>query len=756
MHAMRRKSTKTTTKEKKTKSSTRSARSATLSKWNGAPYRALVIVESPAKTKTLKNFLGPDYRIEASMGHVRDLPQKKIGIDIEQGFEPSYEILPTRKELVKGLKEAAKAAEVVYLATDPDREGEAIAWHLQHALGLDNPVRIEFNEITESAVLRALNNPRTIDKDRVDAQQARRVLDRVVGYQVSPILWKKMGRSNLSAGRVQTVALRLIVEREREIRAFVPEEYWRIFALLSPLSPEFPFEAELKSKGTVKIDLKNAEQTQAVLEDLRGASYVVDSVDKRQKRQQPPPPFITSTLQQEASRKLGFAAKRAMSTAQTLYEGLELGNEGHVGLITYMRTDSVRVSEDAQANARDYIQSQFGDRYLPAKARQYKTKGKAQDAHEAIRPTDVRRTPDSVRPYLDDDQFKLYELIWKRFLASQMAEALLEVTTVNILAKQYLFRASGTVILFDGFQRLYMEGKDTQEKGEEELPPLPPLEKDQPLKLIENEMEEREGRLGDNPYGKQSFTQPPPRYNEATLVKTLEQNGIGRPSTYAAILSTLRDREYVEMEKRAFVPTGLGEAIHDYLIKRFPDIFEVKFTAHMEQELDEVEEHKIPWVEVMKEFYAPFRLRLEAAEADPERIRIPDEPAKRDCPQCGSAMVVKSGRFGKFLACTGYPECKTTLPFGALGILCPTCGEGEVVERKSKKGKIYFNCSNKACEFISWNRPTGEKCPQCGHYTEETKRMGQKRFIACSQSSCGYRAEETIPDETELALAEAG
>lgn len=708
-------------------------------------YRALVIVESPAKTKTLKNFLGDDYRVEASMGHVRDLPPKELAVDIENGFEPKYQLLPTRSEVISRLKEAAQSAEQIYLATDPDREGEAIAWHLQHALELQNPARIEFNEITESAVQRAIANPRTIDMNRVNAQQARRILDRLVGYQVSPLLWRKMSLKTLSAGRVQSVAVRLIVEREREIRAFVPEEYWRIFATLTPLDPEFPFDAELKMKGKEKVELKNEAQAKAVLDDLQGATYRVESVEKKQKRRQPAPPFITSTLQQEASRKLGYSAKRTMQVAQDLYEGVNLGAEGHVGLITYMRTDSTRISDEAQKNARDYVQAQYGQHYLPEKPRLFKSKGKAQDAHEAIRPTDVRRTPASVAQYLSPEQLKLYELIWKRFLASQMADAQLEVTTVNIRAKDYLFRASGTVVLFDGFMKLYTEGKDNMEKEEDELPPLPPLTQDQLLRLIKLD-------------AKQSFTQPPPRYTEATLVKALEQNGVGRPSTYATILSTIRDRGYVEMQNRAFKPTALGETVIDYLIDKFPDIFEVKFTAHMEKELDEIESGEMQWNAVLNEFYVPFKIRLGTAMADPQRVKIPDEQTNRTCPHCGRPMVLKSGRYGKFLACTGYPECKTTMPAGATGVTCPQCNEGEIIERKSKKGRTFYTCSRPQaeCGFISWYKPTGEMCPQCGKPLVETKRTDNNRWVRCSNKECTYKIEENLEQDMPIELVEAG
>ncbi len=699
--------------------------------------KPLIVVESPAKTRTLKKILGNGYRVEASMGHVRDLPEKRLGVDIRNGFQPTYVTLPERREVLQRLQQAAQTAPIIYLATDPDREGEAIAWHIQQALRLQNPLRIEFNEITESAVKRALQHPRTIDMNRVNAQQARRILDRLVGYEVSPLLWRKTrgGKKPLSAGRVQSVAVRLIVEREREIRAFTPEEYWTITAVLTPLDEEFPFEAELRQKGDQKIELKTEADAQAVLNDLDGARYGVESVEKRRKKRNPPPPFITSTLQQEASRKLGFSARRTMQVAQQLYEGVELGAEGAVALITYMRTDSTRVSEEAQRAARAFIQQQFGATYLPPAPRQYKAREGAQDAHEAIRPTQVDRTPDSVRPYLTPDQYRLYDLIWKRFLASQMASAELEVTSVNIRAKEYLFRASGTVVLFDGFMALYREGKDTAEREEEELPPLPALEQGEELRLIELKPE-------------QHFTQPPPRYTEATLVKALEQHGIGRPSTYATILSTIQERGYVVLENRAFKPTPLGEAVNDYLVKYFPDLFDVPFTAHMENELDEIERGQAQWVQVLHEFYQPFRQQLEVAKAGDDVIQIPTVPTERACPTCGAPMVQRSGRYGEFLACSRYPDCKTTLPAGATGIPCPLCGVGEVVARKSRKGRTYYSCSQRDCNLLLWDKPTGEKCPQCdAPLVERVNRRQNRRLLFCSNSACDYRQEETLEAE---------
>jgi DNA topoisomerase-1 len=727
------------TRTKRTKgASTRTKRS--LPAPSGKP---VIIVESPAKTRTLAKILGGAYTIEASMGHVRDLPKSKLGVDVENDFQPIYTPLPDRKETLERLKAVTQGAPAVYLATDPDREGEAIAWHIQQALGLQNAQRIEFNEITASAVQRALQSPRTIDLDRVNAQQARRVLDRLVGYQISPLLWRKLrgGRNALSAGRVQSVAVRLIVEREREIRAFVPEEYWKITATLTPKTEHFPFDAELRQKGDAKLELKSEADANAVLSDLQGATYIVESVEKRQRKRTPPPPFITSTLQQEASRKLGFSAKRTMQIAQQLYEGVELGDEGAVGLITYMRTDSVRLSYEALQMAREFIQAHYAPDYLPSKPRQYKTKSSAQDAHEAIRPTDVNRTPDAVKPYLTPEQFRLYELIWKRFVASQMAEAQLEVTSVNIRARDYLFRASGTVVLFDGFLRLYQEGKDTAERDEEELPPLPPLQQGELLDLL---------KLTPS----QHFTQPPPRYTEATLVKTLEQNGIGRPSTYAAILSTIQERGYVALENRAFKPTPLGEAVNDFLVKHFPELFDVPFTARMEGELDEIEEGKADWVQVVRAFFEPMQRQVQSASSSDERVEIPVVETDRACPTCGAPMVLRTGRYGQFLACSRYPDCKTTLPAGATGVRCPVCATGEIVQRKSKKGRVFYGCTTKGCSLLTWDKPTGALCPKCNApLVEKTLKRAQQRIIACNNAECDYK--ETVQASNEDALVDA-
>jgi DNA topoisomerase-1 len=732
------KSTRTTRTKRTKGASTRTKQS--LPAPSGKP---VIIVESPAKTRTLAKILGNAYAIEASMGHVRDLPKSKLGVDVDNDFQPTYTPLPDRKETLQRLHAVTQGAPVVYLATDPDREGEAIAWHIQQALGLQNAQRIEFNEITAAAVQRALQSPRAIDLDRVNAQQARRVLDRLVGYQISPLLWRKLrgGRNALSAGRVQSVAVRLIVEREREIRAFTPEEYWKITATLTPKTEHFPFDAELRQKGDAKLELKTEADANAVLHDLQGATYIVESVEKRQRKRTPPPPFITSTLQQEASRKLGFSAKRTMQIAQQLYEGVELGDEGAVGLITYMRTDSVRLSNEALQMAREFIQANYAPDYLPSKPRQYKTKSGAQDAHEAIRPTDVNRTPDAVKPYLTPEQFRLYELIWKRFVASQMAEAQLEVTSVNIRARDYLFRASGTVVLFDGFLRLYQEGKDTAERDEEELPPLPPLQQGELLDLL---------KLTPS----QHFTQPPPRYTEATLVKTLEQNGIGRPSTYATILSTIQERGYVALENRAFKPTPLGEAVNDFLVKHFPELFDVPFTARMEQELDEIEEGKADWVQVVRAFFEPMQRQVQSASSSDERVEIPVVETDRACPTCGAPMVLRTGRYGQFLACSRYPDCKTTLPAGATGVRCPVCATGEIVQRKSKKGRVFYGCTTKGCSLLTWDKPTGALCPKCNApLVEKTLKRAQQRIIACSNAECDYR--ETHPLAEEDAIMDA-
>jgi DNA topoisomerase-1 len=618
--------------------------------------KALIIVESPTKTKTLKNFLGSDYRIEASMGHVRDLPEKKLGVDIEHDFTPTYESIPDRKDVLKQLAAAAKEADTVYLASDPDREGEAIAWHLAEALNLKNARRIQYNELTRQAIQQALRNPRTVNNDLVNAQQARRVLDRLVGYKLSPVLWKKI-QKGLSAGRVQSVAVRLICEREREIQAFVPEEYWTLTAILTPVPPEprFEFPARLHSRGGQRLEPKSEDDIAVILHDLAGAQYAVAEVKKREQRRNAAPPFITSTLQQEAARKLGFGNRRTMSVAQDLYEGIELGEQGSVGLITYMRTDSVRIAGEAQTEACQYIGEKYGAAYVPDAPRQFKTKSAAQDAHEAIRPTSVLREPDAIARYLSAEQLRLYRLIWQRFVASQMNPAIMDVTTADIAATgpaisgaPYIFRATGSVVKFDGFMRVYTEGKDTEEVGDDEQPPLPPLVKEQDLDMV---------RLDP----RQHFTEPPPRYTEATFVKALEELELGRPSTYVSIISTIRDRGYVELQDKRFVPTELGFTVTDQLVKHFPSIMDVKFTAGMETKLDEVAEGKVEWVRLLQDFYSPFEKQVLAAQVEMENLKPAPVETEYHCPVTGNVMLLRQSRYGPFLGCSAFPKCRKTL-----------------------------------------------------------------------------------------------
>ena len=745
--------------------------------------KKLIIVESPAKTKTLKGFLGSDYQIEASMGHVRDLPEKKLSIDIEHDFAPTYVVIPERKEVVAKLRAAAKNASEVFLASDPDREGEAISWHLQEALGLSNPRRIQFNEITKSAVQAALLNSRTIDMDRVNAQQARRELDRIVGYKISPILSKKV-RPRLSAGRVQSVAVRLIADRERDILAFKPVEYWSVTASLTPDTAKNKFDAALTERGGKKLEIPNKAAADQILTDLDGAEYRVKSVKRSEKRRNPAPPFITSTLQQEASRKLGFNAKRTMQVAQQLYEGVEVPGEGHVGLITYMRTDSTRIADEAQQATRALIVQTYGPKYAPAAAKQYKKGGAAQDAHEAIRPTDVTRLPDRIAQMLNRDQERLYKLIWQRFVASQMAPAVFDVVTVDIAAQNYTFRATGSTMKFDGFLRVYSEGKDDANKVEdEEKQPLPPLTEAQMLKL-----------LALTP--KQHFTEPPPRFTEATLVKALEEKGIGRPSTYAAIIATIQDRQYVELSEKRFRPTELGTTVNDLLVKHFPNILDIAFTAGMETQLDAVAEGKEDWVQMMRRWYDPFAESVTKAGAEMENLKVPPREAGQDCPTCGKPMVIRSsrygefiscsdypkcktivrpeaeksegecprcgkpmveraGRFGKFIACTDYPECKTTKQVSAVkvDVPCPKCG-GEVVQKRSKKGATFFGCANyPGCDFVAWGKPVGRPCPKCqSPLVENTFRGGRVVGIKCNSADCDYK--EPLPPKSKEAVAE--
>lgn len=701
--------------------------------------KSLIIVESPAKTKTLKNFLGKDYQVEASMGHVRDLPKKELGVDVEHEFKPSYTTIPERKDVIKRLKDAADSAEQVYLATDPDREGEAIAWHLEQALKLKNARRITFNEITRNAVQEALQHPHDVNDRLVDAQQARRVLDRLVGYKLSPLLWIKV-KKNLSAGRVQSVAVRLICDREREIEAFVPEEYWSLTARLTRQDEDKPFNAKLIEKKGEKIKVGNKDESDRILADLEGASWVVADVKEREQKRNPAPPFITSTLQQEASRKLGFSNKKTMTIAQMLYEGIDLGEEGHVGLITYMRTDSTRIAQEAVDEAREYILEAYGREYLPSAPRQYKSRKSAQEAHEAIRPTSAYRRPEDLEKVLSKDQFRLYKLIWQRFLACQMESAVLNVVTIDIAAADYTFRATGSTVKFPGFTVLYTEGKDNgagkEEEDENQL--LPKLTKDELLRLLEL-------------LPKQHFTEPPPRYTEATLVKALEEKGIGRPSTYASIISTIQDREYVLLAERKFRPTELGCTVTDLLVKHFPDIMDVTFTAGIEGKLDEIEEGDLEWVRVMHEFWGPFEHELAEAREKMEKVKKPAIETEEPCPNCGKPLVVRESRYGQFLGCSAYPKCKTVVTKN-LGEKCPVpgCG-GEIVEESP--GSLKYKCSNEECTFVSRGKAeksagaesapspevTDQPCPKCGKpLVKRTGKYGE--FLGCS----GYPKCRTI------------
>ncbi len=685
----------------------------------------LVIVESPAKADTIHKYLGRNYQVVASMGHIIDLPSSQIGVDIEHDFAPKYITIRGKGELLAKLKKEAKAAGRVYLATDPDREGEAISWHIANALKIPEgeTCRITFNEITKQAVQAALKSPRAIDLDLVDAQQARRILDRIVGYQISPLLWKKV-KKGLSAGRVQSATLKMICDREAEIEAFVPEEYWTLDALLAAGSrAKDKFTARFYAIKKKKSELANKEETDAVIAALEGAPYTVTDVKEKQKLRHPAPPFTTSTMQQDASRKLNFPTKKTMAVAQQLYEGIKLKDEGKVGLITYMRTDSLRISSQAQQAAGEYIESVYGKEYLPAKPNVYKTKASAQDAHEAIRPTNVRFTPDSIKDSLTNEQYRLYKLIWARFVASQMASAVLDTATAEISApgqdgRRYQFRASGYTIRFNGYMAVYSDLSDEDEKEKA----LPKLEAGQEVKLVELK-------------GEQHFTQPPPRYTEATLVKTMEEMGIGRPSTYAPTISTIISRGYVGKEKKQLYPTELGQIVTDIMKEYFQDIVDVTFTANMEEELDEIAEGKSGRVAVLKEFYTEFEPALRAAEQEMERIEIKDEESDVICEKCGRRMVYKMGRYGKFLACPGFPECRNAKPIvKETGAKCPKCG-GMILEKKSKRGKVYYGCEkNPECDFMMWDQPLAEPCPKCGGLMAH--KAGRARKDYCTQ--CGF------------------
>ncbi len=768
--------------------------------------KSLVIVESPAKARTINKILGKGFSVKASIGHIRDLPEKELGVDVKKDFAPRYVIIPGKEKIVKELKKAVRDADVVYLAPDPDREGEAIAWHIVEALKKGKGdasrlngkevFRITFNEITERAVREAIRNPGKIDMNKVDAQQARRVLDRLVGYGLSPLLWKKV-RRGLSAGRVQSVAVRLVVDREREIEAFKPREYWSIKALFEGSAPP-EFEARLhKYSGKPVINREKNEfllgdeaSAKALLEELKGKDFVLREVEKKLRKRKPSPPFITSTLQQEASRKLRFTPKKTMTVAQQLYEGIELGDEGSVGLITYMRTDSVRVAREAQEAAREFIKERYGKEYVPRKAVSYRGKGQVQDAHEAIRPTYMNRPPEEIKGFLTRDQYALYRLIWQRFMASQMSPAEIEQTTFIITDKGKAggdalaeFRASGDVVRFRGFMAVYKEEPQPDEAGSNGTDEaasrglLPPLKEGEALALKDVS-------------ATQHFTQPPPRYTEASLIKALEDKGIGRPSTYAPILSTIQERKYIKKEDGRLRPTELGVLVNDLLVERFPELIDIRFTARMEDELDRVEDGRLKWVTVVKEFYDPFNKELTEAMETLGRIRPKDEPTdllcelcgqpmvkrwgrhgrflactgyprckntkpldengdstlpeetSEKCPDCGAPMVIKRGRYGRFLACSNYPECKGTRPLGT-GVSCPLDG-GEIVEKMSRKGRVFWSCSNwPDCRFASWYKPVPEKCPECGSpYLLERKDRTGKVVVGCPERSCGFRRDK--------------
>ncbi|MDR0248494.1 MAG: type I DNA topoisomerase [Oscillospiraceae bacterium] len=663
---------------------------------------ALLIVESPAKARTIGNYLGSAYTVMATVGHIRDLPKSGEAVDIDNGFELKYSVIAGKEEVVAKLREQAEKADAVLLATDPDREGEAISWHLKELLGLkDEPVRVTFNEITKNEVRRSVENPRKIDMNLVDAQQARRALDRIVGFGISPVLWRRI-RSGLSAGRVQSAATGILVEREEEIRAFTPQEYWVIEAVFAPPGEHGGFTAQYYGpRGGKKAALSSEAECRAVLAALEGARFTALSADKKKKKRSPSPPFITSSLQQEASRKLRMTPKRAMAVAQALYEGVQVEGRGPTGLITYMRTDSQRLSDESAAQAREYIQKTYGKDCLPAAARAYKTKKGAQDAHEAIRPTDAFLTPALAQASLTPEQYKLYKLIWSRFIACQMADAALTTLTIDVCGGGHVFRASHTSVEFAGFLSVYEESGDEEEEARGGA--LPPIAAGAPLALT------------GGPTSEQRFTKPPPRYTEASLIKALEEKGIGRPSTYAPTVSTILDREYAVKEKGLLRPTPLGETVTAYMRDKFPDIVDEEFTARMEGELDLVEAGKLPRAQMLGVFYKPFAERLAAADGDKTRVRVPDETTDRVCPDCGKGMVIKIGRFGRFLACTGYPDCKTTQPLSEeTDGVCPLCG-GTVLKKKSKKGFAYYGCANHpACAFMTWGAPMKDTCPDCG------------------------------------------
>lgn len=757
------------------------AKAKTTTKEKTKKEKALVIVESPAKSKTIKKILGDSYQIEASYGHIRDFPPKVLGFDVANDFEPSFIVIPEKKVVVKKLNDLAKKSDKIYLASDPDREGEAIAWHVRQVLEVpDEKInRIEFNEITPKAIKSAVEHPRQIDMERVKAQQTRQILDRLVGYKISPVLWEKMRNYRLSAGRVQSVALRMICEREDEIDAFVPVEYWSITADL--LKGKLPFSAELTKYKDKKIEIKNKEEADKIVADLtkKGLKYEVSKVTYRDTQRKPSAPFITSTLQREASSKLGYGVSKTMQIAQKLYEGIEIGGEP-VGLITYMRTDSVRISDDAQAAAKDFITDSYGENYYPKTPNNYvKGKGKnVQDAHEAIRPSYIEKTPDSIKQYLTSEQYRLYKLIWSRFIASQMENAKVKNTSVDITADDYLFKTGTSKVIFDGFLKVYNENDDEPDSAK-----IPDLEQGDELKLQKIEP-------------KQHFTQPPPRFTEASLVKALEEHGIGRPSTYAPIISKIQQKGYVEKLEKALAPTILGRTLCRELIKYFTDIMNYKFTAQMETKLDDIAEEKAVWTDVLKDFYTPFTETVDSAKKNMPKVLIESDVV---CPKCGKKMIVRTSRFGtQFLGCSGYPECKTMMPLNkdgsaapvdeksdekcekcgsemivkvgpygkylqctndecknrkriviTTGVKCPKCGEGEIIQRKSKYGKIFYGCNKYPdCDFVSWNEPVQESCPECGAYL--VKKITKKESkLVCSNNTCSFSKPLESEEESQ-------
>ncbi|WP_019242321.1 MULTISPECIES: type I DNA topoisomerase [Bacillus] len=682
----------------------------------------LVIVESPAKAKTIEKYLGKKYKVKASMGHVIDLPKSQMGVDIEHNFEPKYITIRGKGPVLKEIKAAAKKAKKVYLAADPDREGEAIAWHLAKTLNLDedSKCRVVFNEITKDAIKESFKNPRQVNMNLVDAQQARRILDRLVGYNISPLLWKKV-KKGLSAGRVQSVAVRLIIEREKEIQKFVPEEYWTIGSEF--IKGKDGFSGSFYSFKGQKQELHSEEDVNSIVKNIKENEFTVVGVTKKERKRNAALPFTTSSLQQEAARKLNFRAKKTMMLAQQLYEGIELGKEGTVGLITYMRTDSTRISDVALSECTQYIEEQYGKEYVNLEKRKVKNQGKTQDAHEAVRPTSTVKDPSSVKEYLSRDQFRLYKLIWERFVSSQMAPAILDTMSVDLENNDVIFRASGSKVKFPGFMKVYVEGTDDNVEEKDHL--LPDLNEGD--KVFSKDIEP-----------KQHFTQPPPRYTEARLVKTLEELGIGRPSTYAPTLDTIQKRGYVSLDNKRFVPTELGNIVCELIMEFFPDIIDVEFTAKMEEEFDNIEVGDVEWRKVINDFYGDFEVHLKKAEAEMEKIEIKDEPAGEDCEECGHPMVFKMGRYGKFMACSNFPECRNTKPIvKEIGVKCPKCEKGEIIERKSKKRRIFYGCNlYPDCDFISWDKPIARKCPKCSGLLVEKK---LKKGVQVQCVDCDYK-----------------